>query len=101
MISAVWGTGIRNVKKIFRQRLQARVPDAAQCAALRGVVRCRAISAFTRVFDALWPRLLAARRNRGPGSAKQRFARAARCIAPGTLGHSIEQRIMTAAMAPA
>jgi hypothetical protein len=35
-----------------------RAPDAAQRVALREAVRCRAISAFTRVFDALWPNLL-------------------------------------------
>jgi hypothetical protein len=58
----------------------SRSPDAAQRAAL-------AISAFTRVFDALWrcaaepgPRLREVS-NRGPGSAKQREER---CIAPGT-----------------
>src|SRR5437764_6479612 len=61
-------------------------PDAAQRVALRKAVRCRAISAFTRVFDALWPRLLATRRNRDPGSAK----RHEECrIAPGTRGSVI------------
>ena len=41
-IRPVWGTGIRNAKKFFRQQLQARTPDAAQRGALRGTVRCRA-----------------------------------------------------------
>src|SRR5439155_17173294 len=47
-------------------------PDAAQRAVLHGAVRCRA-GAVTST-GILY----------GPGSAKQRFARATRCIAPGT-----------------
>src|ERR1700716_1935119 len=61
------------MRKNFRQQLQPRAPDAAQRVAL--AKRCAAEPG---------PRLLATRRNRGPGSAKQRFARATRCIAPGT-----------------
>src|SRR4051794_5403987 len=52
-----------------------RAQDAAQRVALAKRCAAEAMSAFTRVFDALWPRLPAARRNRGPGSAKQRFAK--------------------------
>src|ERR1700710_718300 len=50
-----------------------RAPDAAQRAAL--AERCAAEPGS---------RLLATRRNRAPGSAKHRSARATRCIAPGT-----------------
>jgi hypothetical protein len=57
------------LEKILAKKMDGRVkpghdetnhcaPDAAQRAVLHGVVRCRAISAFTRVFDALWPSLL-------------------------------------------
>jgi hypothetical protein len=35
------------------------------------------------------------RRNRGPGSAKQRFARATRCIAPGTRGQCFKFQTAT------
>ena len=39
-ISEVLDPGIRNAKKIFREQLQLRAPDAAQRGALRGVMRC-------------------------------------------------------------
>jgi hypothetical protein len=83
-ISEVLGTGIRNTKKFIYLHLQSMCPGRSAARSTCEAVRCRATSAFTRVFDAIWSRLLATRRNRGPGSAKQRFARATRCIAPGT-----------------
>src|ERR1700745_3415547 len=77
MISPPWGTGIRNTKKFFCEQFQTRAPDAAQRVAL--AKRCAAEPG---------PRLLAARRNRGPGSAK----RHEECrIAPGTRGMQISK----------
>jgi len=58
-----------------------------------GAMQREALSAFTRVFDALWPNGAAQTRDpgffrmtshRGPGSAVHRFAHAACCTASGT-----------------
>jgi hypothetical protein len=81
-IREVSGTGIGIHSQVRERKLSC--PGRSAAWSTCGTVRCRAVSASTRVFDALWSRLIATRRNWGPGSAKQRFARATRCIAPGT-----------------
>src|SRR5438105_14847286 len=84
IISPPKDPGIRNRKKIFYEQLQARSPDAAQRVAL-------AISAFTRVFDALWRcaaepgplRTRASEFGAIPALRSSASRRATRCIASG------------------
>src|SRR4051812_18617309 len=83
IISPPWGTWIRNAKIFFREHHHGFAPGRSAARNSCVALRCRAISAFTRVYDGLWSGYLQLERNRDPGSAKQRFARATRRIAPG------------------
>ena len=71
-ISEVWGTGIRNAKIFFVSAIIGLCPGRS---AARSTSRSGALQSRGPGY------LLAVRRNRGPGSAKQREER---CIAPGT-----------------